>query len=124
MAIAAAIYFFFRHKGMDAVAGAEGFWARHGLYALIAAAVPSLWYLPRFKSSLDDYVASLRASGQADPGRTMDLLKRLSIGGGLCELPMALGVLQLLMEGGQLRLFVGAAFITFAMRLSYRPFKR
>jgi hypothetical protein len=36
---------------------------------------------------------------------------------------MALGVLQLL-TGGEMRLFVGGAIITLAMRLSYRPFTR
>jgi hypothetical protein len=51
----------------------------------------------------------------------MELVRRMSIGGALCELPMALGVLQLLI-GGEMRLFVGGAFITLAMRLSYRPF--
>jgi hypothetical protein len=123
VAIALAIYLFFRFQGIEPVAAPESFWARYGAYALLAAGVPALSYVRTFKRSLNAYAASATPSGAHDADRHMDLLRRLSIGGALCELPMALGVLQLL-TGGEMRLFVGGAFITLAMRLSYRPFTR
>ena len=123
MAIALAIYLFFKFQGIDPVAAPESFWARYGAYALLAAGVPALSYVRTFKRSLNAYAASATPAGTHDADRQMDLLRRLSIGGALCELPMALGVLQLL-TGGEMRLFVGGAFITLAMRLSYRPFTR
>jgi hypothetical protein len=51
------------------------------------------------------------------------LKKGLSIGGALCELPMAMGVVQLFF-GGETRWFLGATLITIALRLSYRPFNK
>jgi hypothetical protein len=122
VAIGLAIYFFFKWQGVDPALVPDSLWARYGVYSLLAAAVPALWYLPRFKRALVGYVASSRM-GSPGSQATTELLQRLSIGGALCELPMALGVLQLL-TGGELRLFVGGAFITFAVRLSYRPFTR
>jgi hypothetical protein len=123
VAIALAIYFFFKLQGLAPVAAPDSFWARYGVYALVGAGVPALYYLRTFKRSLDAYSASARPGGGHDADLHMDLLRRLSIGGALCELPMALGVLQLL-TGGEMRLFVGGAFVTLAMRLSYRPFTR
>ena len=123
MAIALAIYFFFKLQGMEPAAAPESFWARYGVYALLAMSVPALYYLRPFKRSLDAYAASATPTGGHNAGLHMALLRRLSIGGALCELPMALGVLQLL-TGGEMRLFAGGAFITVAMRLSYRPFTR
>ena len=123
MAIALAIYLFFKFQGIEPVAAPESFWARYGAYALLAAGVPALSYVRTFKRSLNAYAASATSAGTHDAERHLDLLRRLSIGGALCELPMALGVLQLL-TGGEMRLFVGGAIITLAMRLSYRPFTR
>jgi hypothetical protein len=123
VAIALAVYLFFRFQGIEPVAPPESFWARYGVYALLAAGAPALTYLRTFKRSLNSYAASATLAGMHDADRRTDLLRRLSIGGALCELPMALGVLQLL-TGGEMRLFVGGALITLAMRLSYRPFTR
>ena len=123
MAIAFAIYLFFKFQGLEPVAAPESFWARYGVYALIAACVPALFYLRTFKRSLDAWAASTRRPGGEDMARRVELLRRLSIGGALCELPMALGVLQLV-TGGEMRIFIGGAFFAVAMRLSYRPFVR
>jgi hypothetical protein len=123
VAIALAIYLFFRFQGIDPVAKPDSFWARYGVYALIAACVPALYYLRTFKRALDSWAASGRQPGGPRAGETTELLRKLSIGGALCELPMALGVVQLL-SGGEMRLFIGGAFFAVAMRLSYRPFVR
>ena len=95
----------------------DSFWARYGTYALVAAAVPALYYLRPFKQALNRYHA---AETQAT---RIELLKRMSVGGALCELPMALGVLQLL-TGGDMRLFVGGALFAIALPLTYRPTRR
>ena len=123
MAIAFAIYLFFRFRGLDPVAAPDSFWARYGVYALVAACVPALYYLRTFKRALDAWVAATRLPGGRDDALRMELIRRLSIGGAMCELPMALGVVQLL-SGGEMRLFIGGAFFAVAMRLSYRPFVR
>jgi len=123
VAIALAIYLFFKFQGIEPVATPDSFWARYGVYALLAAGVPALSYLRKFKRSLNAYGASAKRSGTPTADLHMELVRRMSIGGALCELPMALGVLQLLI-GGEMRLFVGGAFITLALRLSYRPFTR
>ena len=49
------------------------------------------------------------------------LVKALVLGGALCELPMAAGVVQLFF-GGETRWFVGATMVAIALRLSYRPY--
>ena len=124
MAIAFAIYLFFKFQGIEPVAAPESFWARYGVYALMAACAPALYYLRTFKRALNAWVASMRRPGTQDNNAVRtELLRRLSIGGALCELPMAVGVLQLV-SGGEMRLFIGGAFFAVAMRLSYRPFVR
>jgi len=123
VAIALAIYFFFRLQGVEPVAAPDSFWARYGFYALLTAALPALSYVRKFKRSLDAYAGAARAPTGPSESLRIDLLRRMSIGGALCELPMAVGLLQL-MTGGEMRLFAGGAFITLAMRLSYRPFTR
>ena len=47
----------------------------------------------------------------------------LSLGGRMCEIPMWMGVVQLVF-GGETRWFLGATLITIALRLSYRPFNK
>jgi hypothetical protein len=123
VAIALAIYLFFRFQGIEPTPTPESFWGRYGVYALIAACVPALYYLRTFKRALDAWAAATRKAGAGNASLQVDLLRKLSIGGALCELPMALGVLQLL-SGGEMRLFIGGAFFAVAMRLSYRPFVR
>ena len=58
-----------------------------------------------------------------DPALRAQLMKSLSVGGALCEIPMAMGIVQLFF-GGEMRWFLGATLITIALRLSYRPFTR
>src|SRR5258706_8058327 len=83
--------------------------------------VPALWYLRKFKRSLDADIAATRARGGApDPLLRNELLRKLSIGGAVCEPPLALGGIYLF-PGGEKRWFIGAAWITPAPRLSYRP---
>jgi hypothetical protein len=126
VAIAFAIYLFFNFNSRGAAAppDADSAWARYGLYGILVASAPALWYLRRFKRTLNAYVAVMRErGGMPDPNLGMELLRRLSIGGALCELPLALGVVYLL-TGGEMRFFIGAAAVSVALRLSYRPFAR
>ena len=71
------------------------------------------WYLRR----------SLAYEASVDPATRVLLTKSQMIGGALCELPMAMGVVQLFF-GGETRWFLGATLITIALRLSFRPFTR
>ena len=92
--------------------------------AIVGAAAPALYYLRTYKARLDaDALAVGRRGGTPDPGLRRSLLRSLAIGGALCELPMAAGALDLFL-GGEPRWFIGATFITLAIRLSYRPFTR
>lgn len=122
MAIAFAIWIFLGNSGAM-IPGVDPEWMRFGLVGILAAGGPALWYLRRFSAALDADIAATRArSGTPDPARRNDLLRKLSIGGALAELPMALGVIYLL-AGGEKRLFVAAACVSIALRLSYRPFR-
>ncbi len=92
--------------------------------AILGAAVPALYYLRAYKARLDaDARAEAMRGGAPEPQLRRALLRSLAIGGALCELPMAVGALDLFL-GGEPRWFIGATFITLAMRLSYRPFTR
>ena len=123
VAIAIAIYLFFG-TGAPMITGVDPAWARYGLIGILVASGPALWYLRRYKATLDDDSAAARSRGGApDPERRRELLRKLSIGGALCELPLALGVIYLL-AGGEKRWFVAAACVSVALRLSYRPFGR
>ena len=121
VAVAVAIYLFFG-KGAPVFAGVDPEWTRYGLYGILAAGIPAIWYVRRFKRALNaDIAAAIRQGGVPDPRLRQELLKKLSVGGALCELPLALGALYL-MAGGETRWFVGAAMVSVALRLSYRPF--
>jgi len=121
VAIAVAVYLFFGDRA-PVFAGVDPEWTRHGFLGILVMSVPALWYLRTFKRSLDADIAVTRErNGLPDPQRRNDLLRKLSIGGALCELPLALGVIYLL-AGGEKRWFVGAACVALALRLSYRPF--
>ena len=92
--------------------------------AILLATIPAIWYVREFKAALDQDLAAARAAGGVPDVRSRtELLRRLSIGGALCELPLAVGVIYLL-AGGERRWFVAAACVTLALRLSYRPFTR
>jgi hypothetical protein len=122
LAIAAAIYFFVG-DGLPVIRGVDPEWTRHGFMGILLMSVPALWYLRTFKRVLNADVAATGArDGTPDPLLRAALIRKLSIGGALCELPLALGVIYLL-AGAEKRLFLAAACVTVAMRLSYRPFR-
>jgi hypothetical protein len=99
-------------------------WERFALYALVAAAVPAMLYVRWYKHLLNADEAALAARhGAPDPATRKTLQRSLALGGALCDLPMALGVL-ILIFGGDKRYFIGGTLITLAIRLSYRPFVR
>lgn len=113
---------------LDRIGGAAGTlakeWERYALYGLLAAAIPAMLYVRWFKRILNQDEAAMHArGGEPEPGIRTTLKRALALGGALCDLPMALGVL-ILMFGGDKRYFIGGTLITIAMRLSYRPFVR
>ena len=113
---------------VDRIGGAAGTlgkeWERYALYGLLAAALPAMLYVRWFKRILNqDEAAMSTRGGDPEPGIRNTLRRALTLGGALCDLPMALGVL-LLMFGGDKRYFIGGTLLTIAVRLSYRPFMR
>jgi hypothetical protein len=96
---------------------------RYVFTAILAACLPALWFLRSYKARLEADARASRERGAPDAARRKAVLKSLSIGGALCELPMAAGALDLFF-GGDMRWFIGATFITLGLRLSYRPFVR
>ena len=98
-------------------------WTRFGLVGILAAGAPALAYLRRFSATLDaDVTATQARTGVPDPQARQELLRKLQLGGVLCELPLALGAIYL-MVGGEKRWFITAACVSLALRLSYRPFR-
>ena len=112
-------------KARGAPFASAGFgFERYVFTAILAATLPALYFLRPSKAKLDaDAVAIRERGGTPDAARRQAVLKSLSLGGALCELPMAVGALDLFF-GGDMRWFAGATFITLALRLSYRPFIR
>jgi hypothetical protein len=94
---------------------------RYMLVAILVAALPAILYVRHFKRLVLQDEAAVAAAGVADPTRRRVLMKGLALGGALCELPMALGIVHMLF-GGETRWFIYATLITIAVRLSYRPF--
>ena len=120
--LALAVYSFVRAAGAP-FAGVDPEWKRYAAGGALLGIIPALLYLRIFKEALDADEAAVRARGTPDPVIRPIFLRALAIGGALCEIPMAMGVVQLFF-GGETRWFLGATFITVAMRLSYRPFTR
>jgi hypothetical protein len=112
-------------KARGAPFASEGFGLQRYVFtAILAATVPALYFLRAFKAKLDaDALAIRERGGVPDAARRKAVLKSLAVGSALCELPMAVGALDLFF-GGEMRWFVAATFITLALRLSYRPFVR
>ena len=99
-----------------------GEWKRYMVYALLLACIPALLYLRRYRAILEQDIHFERErAGAPDPAARQLLARALVLGGALCDLPMALGVLQLLM-GGETKWFLGGTMLAIALRLSYRPF--
>ncbi len=118
--IALAIYFFF--GASNPIFHLDPEWMRYGFMAMLGAAVPALWYLRGFRQVLDADASAAKAhGGEPQPDVRIALLRKMSVGGALCELPLVVGVLFLLAGSGT-RLFITAAFVTLALRLSFRPF--
>ena len=122
IAIAFAIYLFFG-QGKPFFEGVDPEWTRFGLLGILVAGTPALAYMRRFSAALNADVKAMRAAnGIPDPRARQDLLRKLQVGGVLCELPLALGAIYL-MAGGEKRWFIMAACVSLALRLSYRPFR-
>ena len=122
--LAAVVAAYVRSQGAPfASAGGHGL-ERYVFTAILGATVPALYFLRPYKVRLDaDATAIRERGGTPDPARRQAVMKSLAVGGALCELPMAVGALDLFF-GGEERWFIGATFITLAIRLSYRPFVR
>ena len=120
--LAAVVMAFMRSVGSPLGSDAE--WKRYAMIGILVGVAPALLYLRTFKPLLDaDAAAEHAHGGTPDPALRARLARALAIGGALCEIPMAMGVVQLFF-GGEQRWFFGATLVTIALRLSYRPFHK
>jgi hypothetical protein len=123
LALCAVATVFIKSMGKPLLDG-DNDWKRYAAIGILVGAAPAMLYLRWYKVILDQDVRLERErGGNPDPGARHMLQKALMLGGALCEIPMAMGVLQLLL-GGEMRWFLGATLLTIALRLSYRPFVR
>jgi len=122
LVLAGAVLFFVRTTGATFATG-DTDWKRFAMLGILIGIAPALLYLRTFKPILDADEAAVRARGTPDPALRARLMRALAIGGAMCEIPMAMGVVQLFL-GGETRWFLGATMVTIALRLSYRPFTR
>jgi hypothetical protein len=120
--LALAVFYFIRERGI-ALPEVPPDWKDYAAGGSLLGIIPAMLYLRIFKEGLDADDAAIRARGVPDPVIRPIFMRALVIGGALCEIPMAMGVLHLLF-GGETRWFAGATCITIALRLSYRPFKK
>ena len=123
LVLCGAVLMFLQMAGPLASTDAGPDWKRYAIYAILLAGVPAVLYLRTFKRLLDADLAAERSRGMPDPEVRQHLARALTIGGLLCDLPMAFGAVQLFF-GGETRWFVGATMVTIAIRLSYRPFEK
>jgi hypothetical protein len=93
------------------------------MVGILLGAAPALFYLRWYKAILNQDLRLERERGAPDPAARRLLQKGLMLGGALCEIPMAMGIVQLYF-GGDTRWFFGATLVTIALRLSYRPFNK
>src|SRR5262249_21227629 len=123
VAIAIALYLFLANAA-PVFGGVDAEWRRYALYLIAGAGAPAIGYLRRYKRILDQDIAVTNSRrGVPEPDLRRELLRRLSIGGALCELPLAFGVISVL-AGCEARMLVGGALVSVLLRLSYRPFRR
>jgi hypothetical protein len=108
-------------KSIGRPAGGNEDWKRYAMIGVVVGIAPALLYLRRFKAMLLHDERLERERGTPEPAARNLLRKGLAVGGALCEIPMAMGVVQLFF-GGETRWFLGATLVTIALRLSYRPF--
>jgi len=124
LVLAGAVLYFVRSGSAPFVAGdGESDWKRYAMLGILVGIAPALLYLRTFKPVLDADEAAIRRLARPDPAIRARLMRSLAIGGAMCEIPMAMGVVQLFF-GGETRWFLGATMVTIALRLSYRPFTR
>lgn len=121
LVLAAAVLAFMR-SASGPLSG-ENEWRRYAMAGILLMTAPALMYLRTFKPRLDEDERRVRQLGAPDPSVRGALLRSLSVGGALCELPQALGVVYLFL-GGETRWFLAATLVTIALRLSYRPFTK
>ena len=122
LVLAGAVLYFVRNYGLSFVTE-DTDWKRFAMLGILIGIAPALLYLRTFKPLLDADEAAVRALGAPDRATRARLTRALAIGGALCEIPMAMGVVQLFL-GGETRWFLGATMVTIALRLSYRPFNK
>jgi hypothetical protein len=123
MVLAGIVLVFFKSSG-TVLKDVDPKWALYALYAATAAIIPPILYLRNYKKVLDlDRLGVAARGGTPDPEVRTFLMRALRVGGALCELPQAFGVVHILL-GGETRWFLGATLVTIALRLSYRPFER
>jgi hypothetical protein len=122
LVLALVVFYFLRERGIS-LPQVDPDWKRYAAGGALLGIIPALLYLRIFKDALNADEAAVRARGVPDPAIRPIFMRALAIGGALCEIPMAMGVLHLIF-GGETRWFVGATCITIALRLSYRPFTR
>jgi hypothetical protein len=113
----------FARSGAVPPTPAEMEWKRYVFVAVLGAAAPALFYLRHYKQLLDYDALLERKNGAPDPTARAVLARALTLGGVLCDIPMAVGAIQMLL-GGEVRWFLGGTMITLALRLSFRPFTR
>jgi hypothetical protein len=99
-------------------------WVKYATWAIVFSVFPAIGYLRTFKAWLDEDARLLREQqGVPHPECRRGLSRAQSIGGVLCELPLAFGVAHALLTA-ETRWFLGATLVTIALRLSYRPFEK
>ena len=120
LGVAVAIYFFF--GSAPPMLHLDPELMRYAFMAMRGAAVPALYFLRGYRALVSaDGAAARSRGGTPEPAVRIALLRKMSVGGALCELPLVVGVIALLAGGGT-RLFITAACVTLALRLSFRPF--
>ena len=117
MVLAAVVLAYVRSQGTPFSGGEESALRKYAMLGILFGIAPALLYLRTFKERLNADEAAAKARGAPEPALRLQLRKSLTIGGALCELPMAMGVVQLFF-GGEPRWFLGATMITIALRLS------
>ena len=123
LVLAGVVLVFVRSMGAPFSAG-DSDWKRYAMIGILVGIAPALLYLRTYKPLLDADESAMRArGGNPEPLLRQKLARALVIGGALCEIPMAMGVVQLFF-GGETRWFLGATLITIALRLSFRPFTK
>ena len=95
LVLAGVVFTFVRSMGAPFTTG-DSDWKRYAMAGILLGIAPALLYLRTYKPLLDADAAAMRArGGTPEPGLRQRLARSLVIGGALCEIPMAMGVVQL-----------------------------